>query len=213
LTRLVLIRHGQSEANLRAVFAGHTNAPLTEMGEKQAALTAAYICSKYQVDEVYASDLLRAFHTGKAVADQLGLQTVPDQALREIYAGAWENRPFQELIDKKDKNYETWRFDIGKATCTDGESVAELQLRIVAELKKIAEDQQGKTVVIATHATPIRVFQCHCEGKPIQDLREISWVSNASVTEAVYEDGRFTLQEVGHDAHLGELRSVLPKNV
>lgn len=212
MTRVLLIRHGQSEANLRAVFAGHTDAPLSELGFLQAEKTAEYITGKYYPDKVYASDLKRAFETGKAVANRLNMETVPCSALREVYAGAWENRPFQELIEG-DKAYDTWRFDIGNAVCTDGESVVELQNRIVRTINCLAEENAGKTVVIATHATPIRVFQCYCQGTPLEEMKDVPWVSNASVTEAVFDNGIWSLVEVGHDAHLGEMRSVLPKNV
>ncbi len=213
MTRLVLIRHGQSEANLKSVFAGHTDAPLAELGKAQAEQTAAYVTKQYQVDGVYASDLKRAYATGKAVADCLGQTVIPCEKLREIYAGAWENQPFQALIDSGDENYETWRFDIGRATCTGGESVKELQARIIKEITRIAEENTGRTVVLATHATPIRVFQCHCEHRPIEELKDIPWVSNASVTEAIYENGAFRLVQVGYDAHLEGIKTVLPKNV
>ena len=69
MTALLLIRHGESIANVDGRFAGHLDIPLSETGYVQADITAHYIHSHYTVDAVYASDLLRAFHTGKAVAD------------------------------------------------------------------------------------------------------------------------------------------------
>ncbi len=212
MTRLLLIRHGQSEANIEGRFAGHTDAPLSELGKNQAKETAAYIVSAYQVDAVYASDLQRAFMTGKAVADLLNQTVTPTEALREIYAGRWENMPYGQLA-KEEESYQVWLHDIGRAACSQGESTKELQQRVVGCLSEIAQAHPGQTVVVATHATPVRVAQCYCEGKPIEELKDIPWVSNASVTELRYEDGSFTLQEAGHDAHLGALKSHLPKNV
>ena len=66
-----MIRHGQSCANVEKYFAGHLNSPLTALGVSQAQLTAQYIFQHYCVDHVYASDLDRAYLTGKAVADLL----------------------------------------------------------------------------------------------------------------------------------------------
>ena len=63
MTTLLLIRHGQSEANKLGVFAGHFDAPLLPLGIEQAKKTAAYIAENYKVDKVYASDLKRDVHT------------------------------------------------------------------------------------------------------------------------------------------------------
>lgn len=213
MTELLLIRHGQSVANLSKYFAGASDAPLTELGLRQAQATADYICSTYRVDAVYASDLSRAFDTGKAVADRLGLCVHADASLREIYAGQWEGVSFDKLMNDFPETYTVWRTDIGNAHPDGGESVAQLQQRIVNALRRISAENDGKTLVIATHATPIRVLQCHCEGKSLCDMASIPWVSNASVTHVVCEDGVFSLREIGHDGHLGAFVSNLPANV
>lgn len=213
MTKLLIIRHGQSEANLQATFVGHTDSPLSELGMRQAECTADYIVSTYNVDAVYASDLERAFYTGKAVADRLGLETVADAGMREIFAGDWERVKFDTLATQYGQPYQVWLKDIGLAQCPNGESTADLQSRIVATLRKIAEANAGNTVVVATHATPIRTFMHHCSGLPLGEMKNIPWVSNASVTTVHYENGKFTIAEAGHDAHLGEMRTALPKNV
>ena len=59
MTTLILVRHGQSVANLERIFAGHTDIPLTELGLLQAERTAAYL-EEYPIDCIYSSDLLRA---------------------------------------------------------------------------------------------------------------------------------------------------------
>ncbi|MBR4078223.1 MAG: histidine phosphatase family protein, partial [Oscillospiraceae bacterium] len=103
--------------------------------------------------------------------------------------------------------------DFSNARCTGGESVRELYRRICNTVRRIAEENDGKTVVVATHATPIRTFMHYCSGLPLSEMKNIPWVSNASVTTAVYENGTFTITEAGHDAHLGDMRTALPKNV
>ena len=60
MTRLLFVRHGQSEANLEGVFAGQIDPALTELGYRQAECTAEFIAKTYQVDAVYSSDLQRA---------------------------------------------------------------------------------------------------------------------------------------------------------
>ena len=213
MTTLLLIRHGESMANTEKRFAGHWDIPLSPLGQRQAETTAAYIADTYTVGAVYASDLARAYDTGKAVADRLGLCAVPERGLREIMAGDWERATFDELAETYPDSYTVWRQDIGNAVCDNGESVADLQKRVLGTLTRIAEAHDGQTVVIATHATPIRALQCHSEGKPLADMKNIPWVSNASLTTVAYEGGTFRLICAGDDRHLGTARTALPKNV
>lgn len=213
MTKLLIIRHGQSQANLDGVFVGHINSPLSDLGMQQAELTANYIVSNYHVDAVYASDLDRAFYTGKRVADLLGLPITADDQLREIYAGDWELVKFDDLASNYGEPYQLWLRDIGRAQCTNGESVAQLQERFVAALRRISLENDGKTVVVASHATPIRTFMTHCAGCDITKMKDIPWVSNASVTIVEFENDSFRIITPGYDKHLGNLRTALPKNV
>ncbi len=213
MTKLLIIRHGQSEANLQGVFVGHTDSPLSDLGKRQAEVTADYIVANFHVDAVYASDLERAFYTGKAVADRLGLTVTPMKGMREIFAGDWETVKFDTLATRYGEPYQVWLKDIGLAQTPNGESTAQLQARIAHTLQTIAEANDSKTVVVATHATPIRTFMHHCSGLPLSEMKNIPWVSNASVTTAIYENGSFTIEEAGHDGHLGDMRTALPKNV
>lgn len=214
MTRLLFIRHGQSEANLSRTFAGNSDAALTDLGLQQAVATAEYLANTYTVDAVYASDLQRAFYTGKAVADRLGLPVHPHKGLREIFAGKWEGQRFDHLEAAYPETFAgLWRRDIGNSVCDGGESVAQLMQRITATVREIAEANPGKTLVIATHATPIRCMECFCQGQPLSYMKDIPWVTNASVTEIHYENGVFTEIVSSYDQHLTGIRSTLPANV
>ena len=212
MTKLLLIRHGQSQANLHGAFAGHWDTPATDLGLHQAAITGKYVAQNYKVDAVYSSDLQRARAVGEAVAENTGLDMTTDRQLREINAGQWEKVSF-DTLDQSFPSYRLWRTDIGSSYCDGGETVAQLQERFVGAVKRIAMNHPNQTVVIATHATPIRTLQCHCVGKGLGEMQNIPWVTNASITEVFYEDGCFTLGKVAQDDHLGDLVSSLPANV
>lgn len=200
-------------ANVEEVFAGHFDSPPSELGLMQAEKTAEYVTEHYKVDRVYTSDLKRALAVGRAVADIIGTEAIPDETLREINAGLWEGKRFDELFEKFDTYRNTWLHDIGKVTCDGGESVAQLQVRFVSALKRIAEENDGKTVVIATHATPIRSLRCYCAGRSLDEMKDIKWVTNASLSVFEYENGKFTEIMAGYDEHLGELVTRFPKKV
>lgn len=212
MTTLLIIRHGQSVSNIQGVFTGNLDLALTEQGLQQAQITSDYIVENFKVDAVYSSDLCRARDTGKAVADRLGLEVQTDRRLREIYAGRWEGRSFNDLTDNF-SNYMVFRTDIGNCVTDGGETVAQLSARVLEAFYDIAKANEGKTVVIATHATPIRALQCHCEGKTLAQMKDVPWVTNASVSTILFKNGKFSLKERCHDEHLGAIVSRFPSNV
>ena len=211
-TTVVLLRHGQSIGNLYHVFLGHSDLSLSPLGEKQAALCAAYL-SKFRFDAIYTSDLCRAAETARPTAEEQGLSLIPCEELREIYAGKWENRRFEELAETYKKSYKTWLTDIGMACPDGGESVLALAKRIYRAFDRIVSENEGKTVLIATHATPIRLLKCRFIGRSPEMASTVSWVPNASVSVVEVENGGYTILEDGYDGFLETERSVFPSNV
>lgn len=213
MTRIYFIRHGESEANKAGFFAGWLDAPLTERGVKQAALTAEFLQS-VPFDAFYASDLSRAYDTGCAVAALRSMPVKTSRALREVHAGTWEGKLVEEIATCHSAEYAAWREQIGLYTFPEGESVAGMQQRMREEVEAIARRHPGQTVCIATHATPIRVMEAVWRGVPLEKLQTIDWVSNASVTIADYdENGVGHLVERDLHDHLGALSTFVPSTI
>ena len=213
MTKLLLVRHGQSEANRLDLFAGFYDAKLEPHGETQAKVTARYIKENYHVDAVYASDLQRAYKTGQIIAEYLDVPIVAERGLREIDGGEWEGKYFHGLIDLYPEDFGLWQTDLAKARCTGGESVRQLTERIMSTLARIAQEDPEKTLVIATHATPIRAAMTMIQHGTLEQMQYVPWVSNASVTELHYEEGTWQCVHAGADHHLEGLRTVLSKSV
>ena len=213
-TKLIFIRHGESEANFEHRFTGQSNAfGLTERGHAQAQAAAEWLDGT-PVDVITASDLRRAFDTARHLADRRGMEVIPDAGFREIYAGKWEGERFDDLPGLYPEDFGVWLSDIGSAVCTDGESVADLQVRVRAAVERIVRTYPGKTVVIGTHATPIRAMQCIWQNVPLAGMKDVPWVPNASVTTVIYEDDlSWHSVEIGKTAHLAGMETALPKNV
>ena len=211
-TRFIMIRHGFSEANNEKRFAGHSDFPLTETGKMQAERCADALKSEI-IDAVYASDLSRAFETAIPVARAHDLTVTPHKGLREIFAGEWEGKSFDQLDEEYPEGFDVWKKDLGRAHPEGGESVAELFDRIIATLGEIAKEQEGKTVCIATHATPIRTVCTAAMGGGAEDMSKLSWTPNASISIFEYENGIFTPVKTGIVDHLEGICTVLPANV
>ena len=212
-TRVYFVRHGQSVSNLITQFAGSLDMPLTEKGVAQAKVTAEFL-KDIPFTAVYASDLERAFVTGKAVAISQNIPIYPNENLREIFAGEWEGETYSDLEQKFTESYGVWRTRIGLAKCPGGESVEQLQARVRKCIESIVRNHPGETICVATHATPIRVMECVWTDTPLAEMHTIPWVSNASITIAEYdENGNGVLVDRDLHQHLGELHTVLAKNV
>lgn len=213
MTLFLLIRHGESRANKEKFFSGQLDAPLEPLGHLQAHCTAEFIAEKYAPDMVFASDLQRAYDTGKAVGQRLNIPVYTDCRLREIFAGRWQGLPFEQIVKQYSHDYGIWMHDIGHCTCTEGESIAHLGQRVLQALTELAQKHPDKTIVVATHATPIRVLQGLLHPNGLASMKDIPWVSNASVTELRYSNGQWQLGALGQDEHLHDLKTTFGANV
>ena len=196
-THLYLIRHGESEANARHLFIGHTDMGLTEKGHLQAEKTAAFLES-VPADVIYASDLSRAYQTAMHTASRRGIPAVSEAGLREIFAGEWEGKSFDDLPVLYPHDFaELWRCRIGDCRCTGGESVTELAERIKDTVDRLVKRHIGQTLLLFTHATPIRALGTLWSGLPLSEMHTVPWAANASVTHAVYDGESYRLVYYG----------------
>lgn len=212
LTRMIFVRHGESTGNLNRRFYGQTDGPLTERGIKQAYSAAEYL-KDTKIDIAYASDLVRAYETGRIIAEPHGLVPIPTRQLREIFAGEWEDMVFEDIFAKYPKTFGTWMNDIGNSRPDGGESVAELYERINEEVWRIAEANEGKTVLLALHATPIRVLNCSWLGEGVCGAKKIDWVPNASVSVVDYDTKlrNTCIRLIGEASFMGNMVTTVPK--
>ncbi len=211
MTTVIFVRHGQSVANLERVFAGHTDAPLTELGHKQAQNTAAFL-KNYPIKYIYSSDLARSMQTAAPTGEAHGLPIIPNKELREIFAGEWEGRSYDELMETYSESYTTWRTDCGRAHPEGGESTLELGARIYHEVDQLIEKHKGECFAIFTHATPIRLMRAKWEGYPPEELKNVEFCANASVSIVEYDnDGNTNVLLCGYDEHQGDIATRFAK--
>lgn len=203
-TRLIMVRHGYSKSNKAFVFTGHLNIGLDERGLYQAKKVGEYF-KAHKIDKLYSSDLIRAYDTARPISAVTGLEIITDERLREINGGKWEGNSFTELEKNFSEDYRIWLDDIGRSRCTGGESMLELSDRIFGTVKELCEKNNGKTICIVTHATPIRAICIAADGLPFEDMKKEAYVDNASISSFEYDNGVFSKQKINYTEHLGEL--------
>lgn len=211
MTKLILVRHGQSIANKEKIFAGHADYDLSDLGHRQARLVADYLSAHETIDAIYASDLLRAYHTATPTGERLGLPVIKDRGLREIFAGQWDGLLVSQVEERFPEAFHAWKTDYSHVRPTGGESIPEVYRRIVPHICELAEKHEGQCLLLATHATVVRSFEAFAHGLGAEETGSVPFASNASLNIYTYEKGIITPIVSDFTEHLGDLISEVPK--
>ncbi|GGB23570.1 putative phosphoglycerate mutase GpmB [Flexivirga endophytica] len=173
---LYLVRHGQSEWNVRRLTQGQTPHPrLTELGRQQATRAAALItadlaASGEVVGRIVTSDLTRAVETAEIIAASAGAPIVHDARLREQHLGDLQGRPYDETWSAADAH--DWSDPM--LPIAGGESPADVHARMAAAMGDI---DRTAVVVVVSHGDAIRAALAHFAGHgPL----EAPWVAVAN---------------------------------
>ena len=197
-TVLTIVRHGQTSANLDGVWHGSIDTPLTEHGQRQAAAVGAHIERHHRpVRHVYASPLVRAHHTARAIAEPLGLQPTLDRDLVEYDLGSWEGLSFKHLWEEK-QLFQNMKLDPHYRP-HGGESPIQVGDRIANALRRIAQRHAGERVVVVSHGGALGLgFGVLLDG---DYTRWDRMMSNCAISELVF-DPVPSLEIFNFDEHL-----------
>jgi broad specificity phosphatase PhoE len=206
-TKLIIVRHGQSLGNANKIFLGHTDLDMSEQGYLQANATAEHLKNE-KIDEIYSSDLKRAYNTALPHAKLHNLEVKTSKNLREAYVGQWENQSKDDIIAKWGREaFEIyWTNHFGTFVFPEGESIAEAGERFYNEILTICHKNQGKTILIAAHAAVIRAFWGIISSISWENIADtIPFSSNASYSIAYFDGEKVIPEEYSIDAHLSDV--------
>ncbi|SFL98664.1 bifunctional RNase H/acid phosphatase [Streptomyces pini] len=202
-TTLVLLRHGETPLTPLKRFSGSggTDPELSATGLRQAEAAASALAARGTVQHVVSSPLVRCRRTARAVADRLGLGVEVEHDLREADFGAWEGLTFAEVRERYPEDLDAWLAS-PEAAPTGGESFASVIRRVEAARDRILARHAGRTVLLVTHVTPVKVLACTALGAPPEALfrMELSAASLSAV--AYYADGNASLRLLNDTGHL-----------
>jgi len=200
-TTTVLLRHGQTALSAERRFAGRGDIPLTDLGRKQAAAAASRLADRGGIDLIVSSPLGRARRTAEAVAERLGAPMAVDDDLAEADFGSWEGLSFGEVTERWPEEMAAWLASADVAP-PGGESFAAVAARVDAALDRLLSAEQGRTVVIVSHVTPIKSIVCRALLAPAATLYRMR-LDVASLSEVDwFADGPALLRFLNDTAHL-----------
>ncbi|EPE4142191.1 adenosylcobalamin/alpha-ribazole phosphatase [Yersinia enterocolitica] len=142
--RLFLVRHGQTEANLRGVFCGLTDLALTPLGVEQAGDVAGWLADMTFADGV-SSQLLRARHTADIVLAGHPLNAGINDQLNEMNFGEWEMRHHHDLQREDPDAWAAWVADWQQASPTGGESFIQFSDRVESVVQSLLSTNSHQT--------------------------------------------------------------------
>ena len=178
--RLILWRHGRTRWNVEHRFQGHTDIPLDEVGQQQAA-ESAKILAALDPDLIICSDLQRARATAQALAEIVGLEPVVDPSLRETNGGDWEGRKHDELLAEY-ANFRTWVADSDDVRPDgNGETRSEVAARVVEAVQAaLAALPQASTLVVVSHGGALRAGMGSLLDLPQSDRAALGGLNNCA---------------------------------
>jgi broad specificity phosphatase PhoE len=156
-TRLLLLRHGQTEFSVQRRYSGRGDPELTPLGHAQAAGAAARLARVPDVAAVLTSPLRRARQTARLVADATGAPLVVRDRLVETDFGDWDGLTFAEARARDPRVHADWLGSEDVAP-PGGESFAAVGRRIEAERTELVAEHPGATLVLVSHVTPIKML-------------------------------------------------------
>lgn len=179
-TSLVLIRHGESEANVRGEWHGRTDGPLSELGLSQA---EGLVSRVSPVHSVYSSPLARAQGTAGPLAAALGLDIAAHPGLAEMDIGEWEGLTYEEILEVCTELWGTIQRDfVDLPRGHTGEPMAATAARGRAAVDEIASRHRGQRVAVVTHGMLIRALVGDVLGVGWPGSESLAIPSNASTT-------------------------------
>ncbi|WP_420080944.1 bifunctional RNase H/acid phosphatase [Streptomyces sp. JL4002] len=200
----VLLRHGETALTPQKRFSGSggSDPELSPAGRRQAAAVAEALAARGTIQTVVSSPLRRCRETAAAVADRLGLAVTVEEGLREVDFGAWEGLTFGEVQERFPDDLKAW-LDSPKAAPTGGgESFMAATRRISATRDRLLAAHAGRTVLLVTHVTPVKILVRLALGAPPESLfrMELSAASLSAVS--YYADGNASLRLLNDTSHL-----------
>jgi broad specificity phosphatase PhoE len=188
---IYLVRHG-AHASVDKVLCGRSaGVPLSPEGVTQAHQLAAHFAGS-TIDAVQSSPRQRTRETAGPIAAAVGRPIDFAEGIDELDAGEWTGRSFSDLAG--DAAWQKWNTNRDQARPPGGESMRELQARVIRHLQSL-EDTKIESVVLVSHAEPIRAALLHCLDVPLDRFGEIA-VAPGSISIVRSEGGRLTAGDI-----------------
>ena len=202
MTRIVLVRHGQTEWNRLERYRGRADIPLNANGLAQAEATGRRIAAEWQPAAIYASPLSRAVKTAEIIAKYFSLPVQVHPGLVDIDYGDWQGLTPDEARARWPEIIEAWYGAPHTTHIPGGETLADLRARAMTTVQELAGRHAGHTIVLVGHTVINRIILLGVLG--LGNDRFWRLAQDTCAINMVEAQGRdFTLMRLNDTCHLG----------
>ena len=199
-TQIIIVRHGQTEWNIRGIRQGYLDSPLTAKGLAQAKALGQRL-GRERFTKLYSSDLGRAVQTAREISNVTGHEIVTDPRLRERHLGIFQGLNGEEIVAKYPEERRLMRSAGPGYVIPGGESMVQQVERNMACLNELAARHEGEQIVVVTHGGVVSgFFRCTLEIS-LEAPRRFEFV-NAGINVFAREEGNWMLLTWGDVSHL-----------
>ncbi|MFH1003657.1 MAG: alpha-ribazole phosphatase [Chloroflexota bacterium] len=163
MSRVFLVRHGDTDANSRERFWGKTDVGLSPAGVAQAGRLRDRLAAE-KIDAIYSSRLKRARHTAEIIASRQAVPVVACDELCEINFGELEGLAFAEINQRYPKLTGSWARRDPDLTYPGGDNLKEFSRRVITFLPRLEKHAAEETILIVAHSGVLRTLLCQMLG-------------------------------------------------
>ena len=204
MTRIYLVRHGQTAWNKEEIFRGRTDVPLNETGLREAQLAGEYF-REMEIHAIYSSPLLRAWETAQKIADVQRLEVRSLQGIIDMCFGEWEGQSLKDVQEKDGQRFQQWKNEPHLVKIPGGETLDEVRDRAMAVLEETIQSHSGKTLLFVSHRVVNKVILCSILGLDNSHFWQIGQESTA-INLIQHRDGKYVLSLLNEACHLKRLQ-------
>lgn len=208
LTRLTLVRHGETDWNAEGRLQGHRQITLNQRGAAQAEALAVRL-GDVGFSAIYSSDLLRALQTARVIARRKGCEVRPDRRLREWDLGVLVGLCRDEEEREQPRAARIRREHLVDEPIPGGESLRQRFERVTGAVSEIAARHRGESVLVVSHGGPLGDCYRRAVGKGIEERMKID-LRNATINHIHINGDHWTLEAWAQTGHLGDV-GLLPR--
>ena len=200
LTRICLVRHGETEWNAERRIQGQIDIGLNETGHRQAVAAGRWL-KRADIVALYSSDLKRAWATAQAIGAEIGLTPTPLPEMRERRYGVFEGLTYDEAKARYPEGYGAFEGRNADYAFENGESLKAMFDRVSGKLKEVAARHVGQNVAVVLHGGVLDVINRFVRNNPLEMPRDFL-IPNAGINWISVADGVWHLDTWGETDHL-----------
>jgi broad specificity phosphatase PhoE len=200
MTKVYVVRHGQTAWNLEEVFRGRMDIPLDETGKKEVHLAGEALKDE-TLHAIYSSPLSRSMETAENIAKFQNISVTPLESIIDISYGEWEGVGLVEVQKKYPDLYDLWLNEPHNITFPGGESLEQVRVRTQNAIDDLLEKHKDENIAIVAHRVPNKVICCSLIGIDNSNFWRIQQ-DTASTNLFIYKNGQWMISYLNDTSYL-----------